>query len=501
MRGNNRKSIEKFRKKLSQFTTMNVIDGQAGLIMYTSLIFYSLTIDNILNIIVLLILAGVTISTLTGENGILTKASTSKEQTEIGQIKDRAKVDIIGVKAENEGKITDEQLKTVLNKYFKDVPSTLPEDLSTVTLTAKDEYGGHSIPLTDIYERETGGTNFKNIDTAETNPAGSMPSGATVVEADGSKGIVIKDTNNNEWTWIEVPKSIYNNSAYYTNGASKPADKTDHDNIEKIMQNYATDYRNSSRKDEFYSTEQHGFANAGEYNNWKYNMLESVYENGGFYIGKYEVGYELAEGERVRNYGSDYSTEHPTTQTPVIKQNAYPYNWVRCSQAQTLSKSLATGGKTSGLMFGIQWDLVLKYLEVKGNWDTTTNTASYYLKTNSGTWGNYSNVSFDITNTNAKYSEDYGATFNTITGTYTKPSFSSRLLTTGATERNSKLNIYDLAGNLWEWTLEYTSNSTDPCTRRGAYYNNYGSSIPSSDRSNFNVASSGSYNGFRPSLY
>lgn len=57
MRGNNRKSIEKCRKRLSQFTTMNVIDGQAGLVIYSSLIFYSLTIDNILNIIILLILA------------------------------------------------------------------------------------------------------------------------------------------------------------------------------------------------------------------------------------------------------------------------------------------------------------------------------------------------------------------------------------------------------------------------------------------------------------
>ena len=38
--------------KLPQFTTMNVIDGQAGLVSYSSLIFYSLTIDNILNIIV-----------------------------------------------------------------------------------------------------------------------------------------------------------------------------------------------------------------------------------------------------------------------------------------------------------------------------------------------------------------------------------------------------------------------------------------------------------------
>ena len=74
-------SIEKCRKKLPQFTTMNVIDGQASLTSYSSLIFYSLTIDNILNIIVLLILAGVTIATLTGENGILTKATEASKKT------------------------------------------------------------------------------------------------------------------------------------------------------------------------------------------------------------------------------------------------------------------------------------------------------------------------------------------------------------------------------------------------------------------------------------
>ena len=56
MRENNRNSIASM-GKLPQFTTMNVIDGQAGLVNYSSLIFYSLTIDNILNIIVLLILA------------------------------------------------------------------------------------------------------------------------------------------------------------------------------------------------------------------------------------------------------------------------------------------------------------------------------------------------------------------------------------------------------------------------------------------------------------
>ena len=78
MRGKNRKTIASY-LKLPQFTTMNVIDGQASLVItYSSLIFYSLTIDNILNIIVLLILAGVTIATLSGDNGILGQARKCK---------------------------------------------------------------------------------------------------------------------------------------------------------------------------------------------------------------------------------------------------------------------------------------------------------------------------------------------------------------------------------------------------------------------------------------
>ena len=79
MREKNRNPIASI-KKLPQFTTMNVIDGQAGLVNYSSLIFYSLTIDNILNIIILLILAGISIATLTGENGLIKNARRSKRK-------------------------------------------------------------------------------------------------------------------------------------------------------------------------------------------------------------------------------------------------------------------------------------------------------------------------------------------------------------------------------------------------------------------------------------
>ena len=52
-------------------------------------------------------------------------------------------------------------------------------------------------------------------------------------------------------------------------------------------------------------------------------MLKSVYENGGFYIGKYEVG---IKEDIYRFYGTDYYTEHPTTAyTPVIQENKRKY--------------------------------------------------------------------------------------------------------------------------------------------------------------------------------
>ena len=78
--------------KLPQFITMNVIDGQAGRVRYYSLIFYSLTINNILNIIILLILAGISISALTN-TGIFEKVQEAKRKTEEAELKQNIKLE------------------------------------------------------------------------------------------------------------------------------------------------------------------------------------------------------------------------------------------------------------------------------------------------------------------------------------------------------------------------------------------------------------------------
>ena len=66
-------------------------------------------------------------------------------------------------------------------------------------------------------------------------------------------------------------------------------------------------------------------------------MLKSVYQNGGFYIGKYETGIENAPKT------DQSSSLTAPTETPVIKQNAYPYNFVTCRQAQTLASNMESG--------------------------------------------------------------------------------------------------------------------------------------------------------------
>lgn len=145
MRGKNRNPIEKSRKKLPQFTTMNVMDGQAGLVNYTSLILYSLTIDNILNIIVLIILAGVSINMLVGDNGIITQAQQSKIENEKAEIIEKIQLEIADKQAENLGTIYEEEFYEILGKY-----GIVSDDETTLTTTE----GNYKIAIADIYSGE-----------------------------------------------------------------------------------------------------------------------------------------------------------------------------------------------------------------------------------------------------------------------------------------------------------------------------------------------------------
>ena len=75
------------------------------------------------------------------------------------------------------------------------------------------------------------------------------------------------------------------------------------------------------------------------------------------------------------------------------------------------------------------------------------------------------------------------------------------LATTGASNTFCKQNIYDIAGNVTEWTLEYSNNSTNPCTFRGGEHFTSGELVPASRRDSGNTTYSTSVVGFRVTLY
>ena len=327
----------------------------------------------------------------------------------------------------------------------------------------------------------------KNGDTAY------IPKGFKVSETPGEntidEGLVVKDSNENEWVWIEVPKSIYKNTEY--NEGTAPSSSEDYTKIESVMQAYASAYRADGYTDTFSSTAQHGFTDATSYNNWKNAMLKSVYENGGFYIGRYEVGTDTAR-----------ENETDSLTTPLVQRNKYPYNFVTCSQAQErVSTQLKVENRTSSLMFGIQWDLVLKFIEMKGYLPDGTKVTETMLKSNSSLWGNYSDIAFNVKRKEAFYTTLPTAKTSWETAAnYTTPS-SGVLLTTGAVNRNSVLSVYDLAGNIGEWTLEQPADAVSPCTARGGNFSNNGSERLVSYRTVGSAVNGYSNSGFRSALW
>ena len=416
----------------------------------------------VVTIVVLLILAGVSINLVLGNNGIIAKAKEAQRKSA-----EASQNDLIGM---NE---LAQQLEGKLNG----------------STGSGSENGGKTEPETVPYLP----SDDFHYDTS------------TSVDT----GLVIQDASGNEYVWVVVPRTT---AVYATTGLGKTTfTDADYTSIENDLKEYTKTYRGSTSfiTDTWYADDKNeGWLSETEYKTLKNSMLKSVYENGGFYVGRYEAGI----GTNRTSIESQVNGKYPVpTTAPVSKADAYPYTYVTRTQAQNLASNVNSGTKTSSLMFGVQWDLVLAFMSK----DTAKITSTDDLTTNSTAIGNYRDSVFQLSQT-GKYAtmSDYNlsSTWNPSTTSTTNFVDSSRnkiaqssngngiLVTTGTSEKNKVMNIYDVAGNVWEWTLEKTSKN-DPCASRGGGFSNTGTNYPTACRCDVGIDYSNNRIGFRVSLF
>ena len=158
--------------------------------------------------------------------------------------------------------------------------------------------------------------------------------------------------------------------------------------------------------------------------------MESISRYGGFYIGRYETGNMSSEQPVVKRMN-----------TTISNQNWYAM--------YSRMKNISTNENVEiSMIWGCLWDETLQWLI-----DTEAKTQAE-VGSDSTEWGNYKNASFTYTNTSGE----------------TMPKFASidTKIPTGSTERNKSNNIYDMAGNVYELTLEGDGSSRN--YSRGGFF-------------------------------
>ena len=273
-----------------------------------------------------------------------------------------------------------------------------------------------------------------------------------ITAEDINKGVVVVDGDGNEFVWIPITNSSKfarvawtTSYGYDENGNWKSGNcTTPHPLAEESTANKWWDDKSVTNT---------------EYT----NMVNSVNLNKGFYVARYEA-----------SKNSD-STKAQSKRNQTA--------WTKISQLDAITKSENYNTTLhSHLMYGIEWDSILKWLE--GNATIASDKSGERktmdesdVQTNSCSWGNYSNSTGDA---------------KTNRGS---------LRATGKSEYWKANNIYDLAGNVREWTQEKwsTGNYRD---ERGGSYGVDGNVTTAAHRNDQTEGlTTNSYIGFRVSFY
>ena len=164
------------------------------------------------------------------------------------------------------------------------------------------------------------------------------------------------------------------------------------------------------------------------------SMIESIKKYGGFYIGRYETGNLSKEKSVVLKGNID------------INNQKWDIMYNKCKNLKNNGTNVETG-----IIWGSQLDRTLIWLIESGN------KTKEEICEDSTSWGNHKNAQFDYENTDGKI--------------VTKTANSAIKIPTGSSEYTKANNIYDLVGNMNEYSMESATQNTR-ARRGGNYYAN-----------------------------
>ena len=326
----------------------------------------------VVTIVVLLILAGVSINLVLGNNGIIAKAQDAETKSA-----EASQNDLKG-----------------MNGLVSEMEGALAGNGSTGSGSGNGNTGS--------------GNNFVTKNTEVTYPDGKVwiPEGFKVADDSAStvqNGVVIEDKGGNQFVWVPVATLADYKRTWYTGDIS------------------FSKYSEALPEDEKTSVERYK----------------------GFYIGRYEAGDKESTKSKTLRSSND------VTKTVTIKANQAPYNYVTRTQAVSLAEGFSTkqGYKAkTKLVSSYAWDTTIAFIE-----KTVNNYGS------SSSQGNYYNTSVNYKDITDESKPEK-----------TKAENSSLLVATGQT--TPVCNIYDMGGNVWEWTTESWSDTDIPYAIRGGFY-------------------------------
>ena len=417
----------------------------------------------VITIIVLLILAGVSIAMLTGDNGILQQANNAKEKMNQESALEKVKVELLG--SYDEQLIVNEDL---FKKNIKENLNIKEEDIAegkNNTITIKvDNYEifvDMDEKIVELKSKAIPGVEVKKIQkdnyTDSDNNIATIPEGFTVDEEENkiNTGLVVRGPEGSEFIWI--PVNDINDMAQCSSAGGKCKLKM----IKGNLKCHAEEHSETSEEivGKLYSTtmgEVFGNVNSTYNpnsgmrepasvttydNNPEYNtigltvenlkkeykeMAESVARFGGFYLGRYESSLsDATETEEGKN-GTIQSKNGVIVSRACDTETSKWYG-LYAKQKEYTGKNNSV---TSSMIWGSQYDAMV-------NWVIKSNSTDKEKLTSTG------NAAHDL-------SAICPSGKQTVTGKYDKIN-----------------NIYDLEGNVYEWTLEAYSTTSRVC--RGGF--------------------------------